>query len=379
MRNFLILLAMSVIWMFTVASSPVVTGAKVRLNAKKYKETVDVLEANKAQFPDDPELFYFLARGYAGMAQWNNAGSNFSIALQKNPDRKLLKEIDKWRDYYWSQFIKDAASLLEQKRYLQAIDKFRTANLINPDRKESHANLGVALLEQAQIFESAQPPQPDSAQMFYDQAIESIKRSIELEPENEQFIKNLGQAYIMAGRYDDAIEVYEKYLEDYPEDIAAKKRLVTIYMNRQDFDKAIEMYDALFDDAGVEMSAADYFNAGTSYYQEYIKYHKSENEEEKAKAKAFLEKAGECFSFVYDDSPSDCEAGEQLYYIYINIEKWDEVVKTIESMLDNGCERSYITLSNLGVAYNKLGNQQKAIELFKEAQEKKPAEEQSLK
>ncbi|MFH1069237.1 MAG: tetratricopeptide repeat protein [Candidatus Glassbacteria bacterium] len=379
MRKFLILIGISVIWTFTVASSPVVTGAKVRLNAKKYKETVEVLQENKAQYPDDPELFYYLARGYAGMAQWNDAGQNFSLALQKNPDRKLAKEIEKWRDYYWGQFIRDASALLDQKRFLPAIDKFRTANVINPDRQESHANLGVALLEQAQLYESAQPPQPDSAQMFFDQAIESIKRAIELQPENEQFVKNLGQAYIMAGRLDEAVEVYEKYLEDYPEDIAAKKRLVTIYMSRQDYDNASEMYDALFDDAGVEMTAADYFNAGNCYYQMYFKLEKSENEEEKAKAKEFLEKSGECYRFTYDGNPKDCEAGEQLYYIYIYLEKWEDVLKTIDAMLSNGCERSYATLTNLGVAYLKLGDQQKAAQIFKEAEEKKPVAEQSQK
>ena len=375
MRKMWILIAISIIWIFNVASSPVVTGAKVRLKAKKYQETVKVLEENKGKYPDDPELFYYLARAYAGIASWSEAGTNFSAALTKNPDKKLKKEIDKWRDHYWVQFVKDASALLDQKRFLEAIGKYYTANSINPDRHESQANLGVALLEQAQLYESAEPPQPDSARALFDKAIESIKRAIEIDPENEQFSKNLGQAYIIAGREDEAVELYESYLDENPDDVAALKKLVTIYMSRQDYENAVEGFDLLFDDAGAEISLADNFNAGSSYFQMYYKLEKLEDEESKTRAGEMLEKAGECFQAVVEEDPTDCEAGEQLYYIYIYQEAWNEVIETIQAMFDNGCERDHAVLSNLGIAYSKIGDQKKAVEIYKEAQEKRPKEE----
>jgi tetratricopeptide (TPR) repeat protein len=178
MRKLLITLAIFSVWFLTVASTPVVTGAKVRIMNSKYKEAVEVLEENKAKYPNDPELFYYLARAYAGIAQWASAGENFSLALEKNPDRKLKKEIDKYRDFHWASFIKEANALLQQKRFPEAIDKFHLANSINPDRKESHANLGIALLEQGQLFQSADPPQPDSAALLYEEAVTSFTRAI---------------------------------------------------------------------------------------------------------------------------------------------------------------------------------------------------------
>ncbi|MBW7995299.1 MAG: tetratricopeptide repeat protein [Candidatus Glassbacteria bacterium] len=379
MRKLLIFMAVSCVWMFTVASSPVVTGARVRLSAKKYESAIKVLEKNKDKYADDPELFYYLGRAYAGIANWDKAGENFNKALDLEPKRKLVKEIDKWRDYYWAQFIRDAQALLDQQRYPEAINKFRIANRVNSDRKESHANLGVAMLSQAEAFQEAQPPQPDSARLYFDGAIESLQRAIELDPEDEQFVKNLGQAYIMADRYDEAIEVYEAYLEENPFDITAKKRLVTIFMSMQDFESAGMLYEELFEDAGAEMTEADYFNAGSCYYQMWVSEtrNKAEGEKDSEQATHYLERAAEAYEYVMDDNPSDCEAGEQLYYSYINLENWAQVVETIETMLDNGCERTYITLSNLGVGYSKIGNQQKAIEVFKEAQENKPADEQS--
>lgn len=379
MRKLMILLTVSCVWMLSVASSPVVTGAKVRLGAKKYKETIKVLEQNKAKYPDDPELFYYLGRGYAGVAQWKSAGENFSKALTLNPKRKLVKEIDKWRDFYWAQFVRDAQALLDQERYPVSINKFKIANMVNPDRKESHANLGVAMLNQAQALQEAQPPQPDSARLYFDGAIESMQRAIELDPENEQFVKNLGQACELADRLDEAIEIYESFLEDNPFDITTMKRLVTIYMNMQDFASAAGIYEDLFEDAGAEMGGADYFNAGSCYYQMWIAETKDKSDEEQDSVQAthYLSRAAEAYEFVLEDNPTDCEAGEQLYYTYINLDNWEQVIGTIVNMFDNGCERSYITLSNLGVAYNKTGNQKKAVEIFKEASEKKPADEQS--
>ena len=379
MRKLLFLLIMSCVWMLTVASSPVVTGAKVRLNAKKYLETIEVLEENKAKYPDDPELFYYLGRAYAGVAKWEFAGENFNKSLSLSPKRKLVKEIDKWRDFYWAQFVRDAQALLEQERYPAAINKFEIANLVNPERKESHANLGVAQLSQAQALQEAQPPQPDSARLYFDGAISSLQRAIELDPENEQFIKNLGQAYILADHMDEAIEIYETFLEENPFDVITKKRLVTIYMSMQDFENATRLYDELFEDSGAELGDADYFNAGSCYYQMWVANTRGKTDEEKntEEVRHFLNRAAEAYEFVLDENPADCEAGEQLYYTHINLENWQQVIETIERMLANDCERSYITLSNLGVAYNKVGNQQKAIEVFKEAQEKKPADEQS--
>ncbi len=64
MRKSIVLLAIIAAFLFSVASSPVVTGAKVRLSRKKYEETVKVLEENKSQYPNDPELYYYLAMAY---------------------------------------------------------------------------------------------------------------------------------------------------------------------------------------------------------------------------------------------------------------------------------------------------------------------------
>ncbi len=379
MRNLLILLIVSCVWMLTVASSPVVTGAKVRLGAKKYKATIEVLEKNKAKYPDDPELFYYLGRAYAGVAQWVLAGENFNKALTLNPDRKLVKDLDKWRDFYWAQFVRDAQALLDQERYPASIKKFVIANTINPERKESHANLGVARLNHAQALQEEQPPQPDSVRFYFDGAISSMQRAIELDPENEQFIKNLGQAYILADRMDEAIEINEAFLEENPFDVETMKRLVTIYMNMEDFVNATRLYEELFEDAGAELGAADYFNAGGCYYQMWVTETRDKSGEEKNTEEAthFLTRASEAYEYVLEDNPTDCEAGEQLYYIQINLDNWEQVIETIEGMFDNGCERSYVTLQNLGVAYTKIDNKDKAIEVWKEAEAKKPADEQS--
>jgi len=372
MRKILITLAVSSVWLLTVASTPVVTGAKVRIKASKFKEAVEVLEENKAKYPDDPELFYYLARAYAGIAQWKSAGDNFNLALDKNPDKKLRREIDKYRNFHWASFVKDATALLQQNRFAEAISKYRLANSINPDRKESYANLGIALLEQAQICESADPPLPDSAASLYEEAISSLKTALELDPEDEMFVKNLGHAYQISGDLEQAIEVYEEFLDNNPDDFDVQRRLVTIYMTASDYENASEIYSQWLDDAGLEIgvdiSMADVYNAGMCYYQLYIKLEKQEDDASRQQAQDYLIRSADCFSQVYEDNPTDCESGIQLYYIYITLEEWQRVVETIETMLDNGCPRDYAILMNLGVAYTKLDQKTKAIQIWKEAE-----------
>ena len=379
MRKILMTLALCSVWLLTVASTPVVTGAKVRIKAKKYKEAVEVLEENKAKYPNDPELFYYLARAYAGIAQWAKAGENFSLALEKNPSKKLRKEIDKYRDFHWASFVKDATALVQQSRFPEAIGKFHLANSINPDRKESYANLGVALLEQGQLFQSADPPQPDSAAPLLEEAVASLSRAIELDPEDDSFVKNLGHAHLVSGNREEAIAVYEDYLEENPEDFDVQRRLVVIYMNDSNYESAGEIYTRWLEDAGLEIGTdigiADVYNAGMCYYQLYLKLEKEEGEDSKQEALEMLDKSANCYSQVFEDEPTDCESGIQLYYIYISLENWNGVIETIETMFDNGCPRDRPTLQNLGVGYMKIDQKDKAIEIWKEADELKKKSE----
>jgi tetratricopeptide (TPR) repeat protein len=379
MRKLLITITILATWLVAAASTPVVTGAKIRISAKKFQEAVEVLEENKGKYPNDPELYYFLARAYAGIGQWVAAGDNFNLALQKSPDKKLKKEIDKYRNFHWTSFVKEASALLQRERYPEAIGKYRLANSINPDRKESHADLGVALLNQAQLYESAEPPQPDSAALFYDGAIQSFQTAIELDPEDQTYVKNLGYAYMAAGNEEDAIDIYEKFLEEYPDDFDMQRRLLSIYMSASNYEQASEIYTQWLDDAGLEIgtdiSMADLYNAGLCYYQLFFKLDKMEDEESKQRGVEMLTKAAECYSMVYEDTPTDCDAGTQLYYIYITLAEWQQSVETIGTMLDNGCPRDLVTLQNLGVGYMKLDNKVKAAEVFKELDElKKQAE-----
>lgn len=374
MRKLVFILALSVVWMFTVASSPVVTGAKVRINAKKYEETIQLLEDNKAAYPDDPELFYYLGRAYAGTANWENAGENFAKALTLNPSRNLKREIEKYRDFYWTQFIKEGSALLQQKRYDVAIEKYVIGNKINPDRKESWANLGVSQLEHGRILEEADTPNPEAAKALYADAAESFKKAIELDPGNEAYVMNLAQTYLMAGREEDAIDLYEEILEADPDDYQVKSRLVTLYMTRQEFVNAARIYDSMLEDAGAELTADDHFNAASCYYQIYLENSKKEDQASKDLAEQSLQKAANAYEMVLKETPNDCEAATQLYYTYINMDKWDSVVATIETMFKTGCPREYVVLQNLGVAYVKVGNTEKAAATFKEAEALKPAE-----
>jgi tetratricopeptide (TPR) repeat protein len=51
----------------------------------------------------------------------------------------------------------------------------------------------------------------------YDRAVESLKRAIKFEPDDDTAWKLLGQAYYLWGQYDGAIEAYSALVEKMPE------------------------------------------------------------------------------------------------------------------------------------------------------------------
>ncbi|MEA2064535.1 MAG: DUF2225 domain-containing protein [Gemmatimonadota bacterium] len=372
MRKVLIMGALLSVWLVSVASTPVVTGAKVRINAKKYKEAIEVLEQNKAKYPDDPELFFYLAQAYVGVAQWVKAGENFTLALEKNPKKKLKKKIEKLRERSWASFVKDGLTLFQHERWPEAIAKYRMAIKIDPSEKRSYSDLGATFLNLARALESADSPNTDSIKICYEDAIESYKKAIELDPEDDKVIKSLGQTYMRAEKTDEAVELYEDFLDNNPEDLEVQRQLFGIYMSRSENDRALEIYEQ-WDEMGLEVgediSMADIYNAGSCYYRLFIDLEKKEDDASKEQAAESLKNSGECFAQVFEDDPTDCESGMQLYYIYIAQQDWENVVQAIETMLENDCTRDYATLTNLAVGYTKLGQSKKAAGIFKEAQE----------
>jgi len=77
-----------------------------------------------------------------------------------------------------------------------------------------------------------------SKQGEYAEAIPNIKNAINLEPDNDAFLREAGAIYALLSDYPTAVSYYEKILALYPRDEAAASELYKIFMKQGDVDGA---------------------------------------------------------------------------------------------------------------------------------------------
>ncbi len=73
----------------------------------------------------------------------------------------------------------------------------------------------------------------------HDEAIEEVKKAIELDPFSPRIQSFLGRTYIWACRYDDALAHFQKISQMFPSYAIDHQRLAHLYTYRGEFDKAI--------------------------------------------------------------------------------------------------------------------------------------------
>jgi tetratricopeptide (TPR) repeat protein len=146
---------------------------------------------------------------------------------------------------------------------LDAITSFHRASVIDPGNHVYRTDLAEAFIEQGWLIEASQELEalveefPDSARLWtrlgyvynhdnkYQQAMESYGKATELDPENEEYVRNLTSAVLNRGAefqenkdYDSAREMYQYARRLYPSGWIAMNNLATLEMERHDWEKA---------------------------------------------------------------------------------------------------------------------------------------------
>jgi len=115
----------------------------------------------------------------------------------------------------------------DKEEYDKAIEAYKKAVEINPQREEAYNNMGIAHKNKKE----------------YDKAIEAYKKAVEINPQkDEAYYNNMGNAYGDKKEYDKAIEAYEKAVEINPQREEAYYNMGNSYRNKKEYDKAIEAY-----------------------------------------------------------------------------------------------------------------------------------------
>ncbi|MCX5886498.1 MAG: tetratricopeptide repeat protein [Proteobacteria bacterium] len=186
----------------------------------------------------------------------------------------------------------------------------------------------------------------------YDEAIEYLRKAIELNPQLVEAHNNLGNAYQDKRFYREAMVEYQEALRLRPDHVKTHNNLGNLYLN-------IGRYDLAEQELRIALQSrldfAETHNNLGSVYSEKGLYGDAMREIQKA----------------LDLKPDFAEAHNNLGSIYHNLKKYSEALQEFNEALrlkPDFAEPYY----NLGNVYNELFQYQKAIQAYQQATKIKP-------
>jgi tetratricopeptide (TPR) repeat protein len=169
--------------------------------------------------------------------------------------KKLIGEFDHYADLHNKLGL--AYSL--KGFYMEAIDEFRKAILINPGYIEAHLNLSIIYQEMG----------------FVDKGEKEYKRAGRLEKEKRGLLSSqrrklssmhmtMGEEYEKLGMFTEAVQEYKNALRYNSDFLDVRNRIAMTMVHLQDFEKAIEEYHGI-----LKINPAYYearFNLGYAFF-----------------------------------------------------------------------------------------------------------------
>ncbi len=344
--------------LFMACQTKEVTSAKVYIQQDNWDKAIEQLEMAVNMYPTDAEAHFLLGQGMAEKRNWEKMNEMFdkSLAIAPTFEAQIKNIIDK---NYVNQ-LNAGVSKTKAGEYEAAIENYQTANLISPDRVEGYVNLAATYanidsFETAVVyFKKALEIQPDDKTIInnlalsyfeladWDGVIELLTGALETDPSDADFIANLAIAYQNKGEHEKAMDLYEKVVSENPDMIDLKFNLANLYSNKGEYEKAIELYD------------------------EVIKNNPEDFDANSQVGQAYLIMAGDLASVLNDK----IEAGEE-----VTPEQRDEVKAVNAKAIPYLVKASEINPNvwqiweNLGIAYLRVDQREKAEECMAKSQE----------
>ena len=220
---------------------------------KRYDEAIVFLKKSLSLEPDMPQaslIQVLIAEAAQKLGRFEEAETHYRLALHIEPGLQrahagligLLIEQERPGDLErhsqavrW-QYADDpvllqgiAEAFRKQKRYAEALEWYAAVFEADPDYTQAHAGRGDALFHLER----------------YEEAIESIKRAISLEPEMATVpaLRTLmGEAMQALGQTEAAAEQFERALQDDPRSANAIDRLAMLRYGQGRYGEALELY-----------------------------------------------------------------------------------------------------------------------------------------
>jgi tetratricopeptide (TPR) repeat protein len=154
--------------------------------------------------PEDRDTYMQLSQVYQRLKRWKDSEEALAQAekLAGKPEEK--------------EFVQFAYGALyeRQKKYDQAEQSFRKVLQLDPNNTMTLNYLGYMLADR---------------NVHLEEALNMIKRAVELDPQNGAYLDSLGWAYFRMGNYDKAEENLRRAAEKTPNDATIQDHLGELY------------------------------------------------------------------------------------------------------------------------------------------------------
>ncbi len=237
------------------------------LAAQTYREALEDINAAIERDRNNPTGYLHLGVARLGLKEYLAADSAFDQAEALYPDY-----IDEeggtgvFRENGWIDLYNEGIVTLNAGDLDEALEHFRTANMLFDRRPEAYLNLAATYANNGQLEESIEAwrdaigviDSPDA--MTRDEETRA-QWDTEFRP---MALMNLAQTLGAANRPEEAVEIYEQVLEEDPDNDRARSGLAIALGQAGQSEDALSVYDEILesDDA----SALDFFNAGVTLY-----------------------------------------------------------------------------------------------------------------
>jgi tetratricopeptide (TPR) repeat protein len=348
------------------------TTAKVHIQQNDWDKAVVQLEKAAAENPQNAEAQFLLGRGYAVQGRFAEMNRAFEASLKASPQFAL--EIKSWQESYFSERFNQGVKAARENDWTAAREAFAAALQIDARHPEAcrnfafvHDKLGES--EKAlQLYRTLIDLKPDDWEAYlamagihnqrqeYDRSVALLEQALAKDSAHPRILAELAFIYDCQGKRDKAFATYRQALQIQPDDKELLLNLGRLFLAKDDYAGALQEF------AKVLTIEPDNFEAT---YVSGLCYLKLGERLQKQWRSVGAPQAVALRKMPPPKTPADSSQSDELRLAAFKNYQAAKPFLQKAVALDSLHAGAYF---NLGFAYARLGEAEKAAESFKKCE-----------
>ncbi len=336
------------------------TTAKVYIQQNEWNKAMVPLEKAVAENPGNAEAQFLLGRGYAEQQRWADMKRAFAASLRASPQFAL--EIKSWEEHYFSEQFNQGARTARDNDWAAAREAFVAALQIDPANSEAYRHLAyvydkLGQPEKAlQIYGTLLGMNPNDWEACvamagihtqrheYGKSVALLEQALTKAPREPQILVQLALIYDLQGKKDETLAAYQQALQIQPDDKDLLLAVARFYLAKEDYAGALQEFSKVLTIEADNFEAT--YHAGLCYLK-------------------LGERLQKQWRSQRDRPAGSAQNGELRLAAFRNYEAAAPFLRKAVA-LDSLHAGAYF---NLGFAYTRLGEEEKAKDAFKRCEE----------